>query len=208
MFSHYKALYLFQKKEFEKVMKVCDEVLRKEVPTNSVAPNFISETRFQHFVPVPVTLAFQILFSNDITTILGVMTSIRGNLTDSMTDKSNLGDMEALRDSDISAYLDDVIALTDGLITECPTKGCAQMMFNYSGMKVKEFLTVISPQFLVLYLRVECKIRMNYSRRNRLEALKRLQFGNCVLVFERIMSMLLRRKYFRSNITQRHARIK
>ena len=122
------------------------------MPANSVAPNFISETRFQHFVPVPVTLAFQILFSNDSTSILGVMTLIRGNIANSTTTESILGDMEALRDADISPYLDDIIAFTDGLITEWPTKGSAQMMFNYFGTKVKEFLTVISPQFLVLYL--------------------------------------------------------
>ena len=202
VFSHYKALYLFQKKEYQKAMKICDEVLKKEMPANSVAPNFISETRFQHFVPVPVTLAFQILFSNDITSLLGIMTLIHGNFAISTTPESILGDMEALRDSDISPYLDDVFAYTGGLITEWPTKGSAQIMFNYFGTKVKEFLTVISPQFLVLYLRAECIIHMNYSRRDRLEALKALKFGNCVLVFERIMSLLLRRKYFRLNISR------
>ena len=205
VFSHYKALHFYQQKRYDEALKVCDRVLEEEVSWDMFAPNFITETRFQHFLPVPVTLAFQIMFGNDISSIIGLMTLIDRDLT---IDKAVLNSMSGMHLNDIkrvrefqqSRFLGDIRTFTGDdyykeLFENWPAFGYAQRMFDFFGTKVKQFLTMISPQFLVLYVRAECVIHLNCPKHEIYEALESVKFRNCVLVFERIISTLLRRKY-------------
>ena len=97
--SHYKAILLYQRKEYQQVINVCNSILAEEVPGNTFVPNCIPETRSQYFIPIPVSLAFQLLFSKDITSTLGLMLLIdaRRHDTDELPRQSGVDVTEEIR---------------------------------------------------------------------------------------------------------------
>ena len=164
--THFKALYNYRTGEYVKLLNTCDSIISKEIflsfPEDRKHPKFLPGCDVENTFCVPVRLAFQTLFGNDVTCLTGLIELTRPVLGEKNVDESE-----------------------DLLLCEKEFQG------KVKGCQPQFRVTRISCLFLVYFLRFQSLHQLHFPKRDILSALDDLKHASAGFVFEDILMLFV-----------------
>ena len=187
--SHFKALYHYKNQEYTKALNICNTVISQESCLRELhASNNSSIATFKRthieFPPIPVVLTFQILFGIEVTCLTGLIMIIDPKpFTWDTSDKVQ------------QKFEDEILkvrktSVQSGIMNEEMEKYIHGKLRGYQHLPNS---SVISPLFLVFYLRFKSMIQLNHPKSEILSALNVLEQVKNGFVFEDVLLMFMKR---------------
>ena len=161
---HYKALYHYRQKQYDKMLALYDPILNDMA---MYTPGFV----LKWFQSVSALIEIMILFIDDVAFLIGLM----------MLTKRESLDIEHVQGS-VDEFIRSLIACRD----QC------NVDFNQYCENFSPKFPVVRPCFLLSYLRVQCLIRSSYLRRDISKALKTVGSRTTVRKFEYILTLFVK----------------
>ena len=184
--SHYKALYYYRQQQYERALDVCDTIALNEA--SIVLDNWYyfdipgifkygGDVRNRRYHPVLVTSAFQTLFDESVTFLIGLMILIDKNVLTLETEREEY----------------DRFYESSGLYTsfESTREQSTAHLQHLALRRCRVISTIMSPQFLVSYVRIQCLIKLRRPKSEILKVLLQMKIEYCQELFEQVLSFFV-----------------
>ena len=175
--SHFKALYYYREGDYVKLLNTCNSIFSNEVsmfsPGDRTLPKSLTD-----YLCVPVAVAFQTLFRNDVPCLTGLIALIGRHLFfREYVNWTGIVEMKKFENIINSRQLQEMNNI-EGLL-------------DVEGCKIFYFWEQVSRLFLVYYLRFQSLFQLNYPKSAILSALNDLIHARIGEEFEDILLLFV-----------------